>query len=75
MKKTKICYLVYDYYLDIPAGVFDTVQELSLFFGRGTATMLSQISRIKSGKIAYTKDKKGHKYLIYRIELGEEINE
>lgn len=71
MKKNS-CYLLYDYNLDLPAGVFDTLEELSKFLGRGKASVLSQISRIKNGKIKFTCDNLTHKYLIYKVELEEE---
>lgn len=63
------CFLVYDYITDLPAAVFDNMDALSVFMGRSSGSLISQISRLKTGKIKYTADKEGHKYQIFKVEI------
>lgn len=63
------CYLVYDYEKQTPAACVDTLDELSAFLGTTKAVASSELCRIKKGIIKYVRDKSGHKYQTYKIEL------
>ena len=65
----KYCFLVYDYETQQPAACVDTLDELSAFLGATKAVVSCGLCRIKKGIIQYVRDKSGHKYQTYKIEL------
>lgn len=67
----KACYLVYDYEMQLPVACLDTIKELSEFLGTTKEVVSCGLCRLRKGKIQYVRDKEGHKYQTFKVDIGE----